>query len=184
MKNKIYLAFQKNGVEIDKDVYGYGFNVLINYSIFLIVTIPLSLYLNVLWEVFLFIICYIPLRRYVGGFHFNKTQICLTFSIILPILFSITANHFEITNVLTILCIYLLMIYITYKIGVVDHPNKVLSEKEKAIYKKKSLIIEFIYMMITILCFITHLKMITNIIFITSLFSVFGIAVTQLYSKK
>lgn len=183
MKNRIYNIFKKSGVEIDKDVYTYGFNILLNYSIFLIVTIPLSILLNVFWEVVIFIISYIPLRRYVGGFHFDKTYLCLFFSIFLPILFSVLSNYIKIPNILFLICTYFIVIWVTYRIGVIDHPNKRISVKEKITYKRKALNIEIIYLCLEIICYYNHLMKITNMVLITTLFSIFGILITQ-YKHK
>lgn len=45
------------------------------------VTILLGLLMGLLWESVLFVICFLPLRRYAGGFHAKTREGCLFFSV-------------------------------------------------------------------------------------------------------
>ena len=88
-------------------------------------------------ETIFFILFYIPIRRYIGGFHFSKKYLCTIFSILVSILIPILANNFTVSSIIPVYIIILITVVVTCLIGTVDHPNKRLSKSEKQIYKKK-----------------------------------------------
>ena len=147
IKNKIRSILKNNNVFIDNDIFDYGFTILVTYLMYLLFIIPIALILSELFEVLLFIILFIPLRRYIGGFHFNNQYYCFIVSITLALILP----YIVIRIVLPLSAIITIVIFtyiITYKIGVIDHYNKVLNEKEKHLYQKKSFYIITIYLII------------------------------------
>ena len=60
MKNKLYNYLKNNNVDIEKDVFDYGFALFYSYSIYILFIIPISIFNDSIIEVFLFILLYIP----------------------------------------------------------------------------------------------------------------------------
>lgn len=131
LQNNLWVLMQKNHISLDKDIYDYGFTTLYNYSIFMLIIIPISICFHVLFETIIFIITFLPIRRFLGGFHFNKNYLCLFFSVIIPITFGKIAQYYIIRNIFLIIAICTLIILITFKSEVKDHPNKRISVEEK-----------------------------------------------------
>ncbi len=123
-------------INIEYDIFHYGLTVFFNYLIFLLFVIPIALFLNILIETIFFILFYIPIRRYIGGFHFSKKFLCTIFSILVSILIPILAINFTVNNIILVYIIMLVTIVVTWLIGTIDHPNKRLSKREKQIFKK------------------------------------------------
>lgn len=172
MKNKIYQLFQDNNIEIERDVFDYGFYIFMNYFLFTIVMIPVSLYLNILPEMIVFLITFIPLRRYLGGFHFNKAYLCFVFSLLFPVVFSLLSKYNLFNNLfIVIITITLILIY-TYKNDVMDHPNKPISNSEKAIYKQKTLLLEAIYCLILFVMYYFSMYHLVNTVILSIIFSI------------
>lgn len=66
MKNAIYKSLNKAQVNIDKDVFEYGWYAFKQYFTFLIIMIPLSILTQSIDEFILFIISFIPFRKYLA----------------------------------------------------------------------------------------------------------------------
>ena len=62
--------------EEDKELYVYGFFVLLSKGIFFLVSAFFGWTLGVLWESMVFYIMYSMLRSYAGGFHASKESVC------------------------------------------------------------------------------------------------------------
>ena len=80
MKNKIYTYLISNNVQIDQDVFDYGFSYFKKYIFYVFITIPFIIYFKLYLNVILFLVLFIPLRKYLGGYHFNNDVICILFS--------------------------------------------------------------------------------------------------------
>ena len=65
----------------NKEEYAYALNVLFLKSIHLISMFILSLYLNMLFEYFLFIVTFSVFRSYSDGFHAKRASTCFMMSI-------------------------------------------------------------------------------------------------------
>lgn len=182
-KSKIYKSIKKYNIDIDDDVFSYGFDVFTNYFIYIIIIIPLACILNLFCEVFFFIIFFMILRKNIGGFHFNKLYYCTFFSIFFSLLIPFVSKKFIIKNIYMMLFIFILLMIITITIGTMDHTHKILSEIEKKQYSRNSLIILLIYMAICLLCFYLKLNILTNIIIATSIFNILGIILQYMIQR-
>lgn len=135
MNKFIYKVLIKNNIILDEDVFYYGWSILKQYFIFFLITIPISIYCGIIFETLSFLAIYIPLRRYIGGFHFNRKYVCTIVSSIVTIFASFVSGKLQ-CNYMLITLTNLLLITATYLIAPVDHVNKRLSSREKDIYKK------------------------------------------------
>ena len=180
MNKKMYELLLKNDVVIEEDLFNYGFYVLTTYMKYLMVLIPVSLTIKTFLETLIFIILFIPLRRYIGGLHMKNKESCFFASVIFGILIPYLSTYTYNFPIISTFVIFLICILMTKKYGVIDHPNKKISIKEKNIYLNKSLQIEFIYFLFCISSFFFSIFFINNIISYIFLFFIFGMLIKKL----
>ena len=148
-EKSIYNFIIKNNISIAEDVFIYGIRLCKRYLLFIVLIIPISIFLNIYQYVAFFIISYFPLKKYIGGFHFKNFYICTFFSILLSVLLPLIAMHVgKISFIYQISC-FIFSIIVTISIAPVDHENKSLTLNEKKIYKRKSIIVEIVYLFIS-----------------------------------
>ncbi|MEG0661490.1 MAG: accessory gene regulator B family protein [Anaerorhabdus sp.] len=179
IENRVYNLLLLYGANIEKDVFSYGFITFLNYFVYLISIIPIAIAFNLIDKVIFFLIVFIPLRRYIGGFHFNSKLLCLIFSIIFTLSIPLLAIPLGKINIIIRACSLILGMIITCWIKAVDHPNKRISKKEKQLFTKRAILIELLYSMI-ILCFYnTSVYIYLNITYLTLLFCILGITIAR-----
>lgn len=170
----IYKLLDKYNKNIDYDLYKYGITILFDYLIYLSITFIFSLFFNTTNIAFLFILFYSILRKYYGGFHFNSKRLCIISSISLTVLISFFSKSISIHNILFFIT-YLLQLLFTIFFIPIDHKNKRLNDVEKKYYKKKSIIIEIIFIFIYLFCKIFDFSLICNILFFIGIVNIFNI---------
>lgn len=174
-----YCSKYKN--DIDKDLFNYGYKIFITYIKYLTIIIPISFLLETLPQQVLFLLFFIPLRRNIGGIHMANSKSCFFNSVVLAIIFPLIAVKIQETNMLFVIFIFMVTYVMTYKLGVIDHPNKRLSEKDKKYYLKKSLQLEVFYFMIAVLFYFTPWISIINLIVLIYLFFDCGMIFKKLF---
>ena len=138
MKEWLYSEFQKNNIDIEQDVFNYGISVLKEQFICIFISLIISYVLKTVREFFVFLLLFIPIRVNLGGYH-CKTEInCYICSVSSCILFP-TLIKFVRINYLFEFIFAQIYIYFIFKWGIIDHPNKRLSIKEKQYHLKKLL---------------------------------------------
>lgn len=155
MKNKIYRYLLDNKIIIAKDVYEYGYSYLKQYLIYLIIVIPFTLYFNTLFATICFLCLYFPFRSSIGGYHFKNNIICLLFSTLITIICPLLSKVIIITFPYYLISSMLVFI-ITSVFVPVDHINKRLKVTEKTFYKRRAIIIELIYLILSFILYKYH----------------------------
>ena len=164
MNKKIYNILKKNDIKIDEDLFYYGWANFTHYFVYLIFTFILAFYCNCFKQTIIFLLLYIPLRRYIGGFHFSSNIICIFFSTLISIIPPLLSKQLFVSFRLVILTSLILLIE-TFLIAPVDHKNKRLTNNQINLYKKKSIIIEFLYIGFIIKSYKYSIHILINIIF-------------------
>ena len=164
MNKKIYNILKKNDIKIDEDLFYYGWANFTHYFVYLIFTFILAFYCNCFKQTIIFLLLYIPLRRYIGGFHFSSNIICIFFSTLISIIPPLLSKQLFVSFRLVILTSLILLIE-TFLIAPVDHKNKRLTNNQINLYKKKSIIIEFLYIGFIIISYKYSIHILINIIF-------------------
>lgn len=180
IKEKIRVLLVNSEVNLDEDVLDYGLNVFITYLKYLTLIIPFSILLGEFFEVLIFIILFIPLRRYIGGFHFNNLTYCFIGSVALAILLPYIAINISIPFTL-VLIIVIATILLTVYIGAVDHYNKPLTTAEKSKHTKIALFIELILIAILAIAYLFDFKYLCNIITLIFFFCIVSINISKLH---
>lgn len=138
--------------DADKELYAYGFNMLLTVSLNIISTIIIGLLFGMVFESIAFLVAYIPLRSYAGGYHARTPLRCYIISLLLIVLILLTLNLigesvlalFILSGIGTIICVTM---------SPVEDVNKPLDEAEIKVYRKKAMIIlaaEIIILIISI----------------------------------
>lgn len=138
--------------DADKELYAYGFNMLLTVSLNIISTIIIGLLFGMVFESIAFLVAYIPLRSYAGGYHARTPMRCYIISLLLIVLILLTLKLigesvlalFILSGIGTIICVTM---------SPVEDVNKPLDEAEIKVYRKKAMIIlaaEIIILIISI----------------------------------
>lgn len=126
----------------EKEVYEYGFELLISSLIGFIIVFVSGLIFGLLSESMLFYIIFVSVRPFCGGYHADTHMKCkMTFIVVyaLVMLFSqVFANNYRMIYHVLLLAVYWLSI-ILY--APVEHKNKPLDSEEKARNRKLSIIL-------------------------------------------
>lgn len=179
MIENIVNYFIINGIieEKEKEIYAYGLHQGLLIILNVATTIIIGILFNMLWESMIFMISYIPLRTYAGGYHARTQCKCYLFSIAIII-----------TSLLLIIIIpttgfFILSLIITsgitiYVLAPVEDNNKPLDTIEKKSYKKLTkniLIIEILAILVLYILKFKNMSLVICIaIFILSCMLVIG----------
>lgn len=151
-KLSMFLVNNKNIDSDDAELYEYATKVLFQGIINTIVTIAIGLILGMLKECLCFIVAFMILRKFTGGLHAKKYIYCLISSIILMILSLLIIKYLEKNSYymlfLSVLIVSTVLIWI---FAPIDNKRKMLSIKEKKIYKYFSVILSLIFLLIVLI---------------------------------
>lgn len=125
----------------DEEVYAYGTELLYSAALNILLAIIISLITNTVYPTFLFMLSFVIIRQYIGGYH-AKTHIgCMSILGTVLVLFSRlvyfipSESEMVISTVLTAVSAVLVIVF-----APVEHPNKPLSEHEKNSLRKRGII--------------------------------------------
>ena len=177
LKLKIYSKIQESNIAIDKDLFDYGYEILNQYILFIVVSIIIALFLGTIRELLIFYFVFIPLRKNLGGFHFKSEKKCYFFSVLISLAMSYLAKIIN-TNIEFLISSGFILIIETVLFGCLDNSNKLLFKQEKMIFKKKGLLLELIFVFIGVICFFCDYIVITNTICFVFSFFCIGYAIS------
>lgn len=147
----------------DTELFHYGLRSLIKYIIFLIILIPICIYLNNLKESFIFLLLFILIRIHVGGYHLNNAYTCLIVSVSLICLIPYFLIRYPLTSfinfILFIIGACFLIIY-----APVAHDKKKITLSERKYFKRKIKVLLMLYLLLLILFELINDTNITTII--------------------
>ena len=137
-------SLRKKGIVRDEfvDVYQYGFELLLSFLISTGLVILAGIILNRFIETLVFLLVFISLRSFTGGFHAMKYWICTvsTFGVYSLVMI---VSSFVSVNFLVFIILLLIGSIILYIKAPVENPNKELTKKQKSKYKWISLVLFF-----------------------------------------
>ncbi|MGO5066800.1 accessory regulator AgrB [Clostridium sporogenes] len=121
----------------DKDLYTYGFHqgFLIIFNI--LTAIAIGLLFKMVWESLVFLMAYIPLRSYAGGYHARTPLRCYMFSLII-IIMVLLGIRFIYWNSIICIIVTFCAASIIFALQPVEDENKPLDKKERVVYKKRT----------------------------------------------
>ena len=122
----------------DKEIYSYGFRQMLVIILNLFTVLVLGIIFNQLIESILFMITYIPIRVYAGGYHARTHIRCYIFSFIMLLVVLYILKIQLISALLTVLILTLISSFTIILLAPIEDENKPLDELETKIYSKRA----------------------------------------------
>lgn len=153
----------------DRDIYIYGFEIILSTLIVTGTLLTLGIILNKILLTLVFMFIFIILRIYTGGYHSEKFKSCFVISIAIY-LSELLLNDLVADNLKLKVGIILILIAssIIYRLSPVEHKNNPLSFEDKKKYKKISRVITLLILVLTLIGFYIN-DVLINFCFISSL---------------
>lgn len=126
----------------DKELYLYGFFILLSQILYFIIVITIGILFNVIFESIIFYITFQFIRRYAGGYHAKtetRCDILSTLSILCCIVLIKLSKMYDIRIIL--LSVSLVFAVLIFILCPLDTPEKPLNDKEYKYFRKISWII-------------------------------------------
>ena len=132
--------FRKNILTCEQSsLYQYAYEVMLNQAINMFLALLIAIALNAQIAVLVFLVSYIPLRSYCGGYHARTNGGCTIVSTILILLVCIIEKMLYWDSVIIIIpiCLIISGVFI-FMFAPVPDKNKPLDGKETIIYRRRS----------------------------------------------
>lgn len=148
-----------------QELYHYGYKLLALQASNLVVAIAIGLAFSCLMEMALFLIAYIPLRSYAGGYHADGPVKCSIISAALELAVAVilqvpvSAGLLDVLLLVTALCE--IIIYVTVPVAA---KNKPLTDSQVVSFRKKARIILGVELAIMIVMYLAGLQRILPVI--------------------
>lgn len=148
----------------DKEIYDYGFEMLFSTILGYIIVLLTAYIMNSILEGLIFLVSFIFLRNFSGGYHANTHVKCNLF-LFLSALFVLFMSKVSIPYIYLIL-IYILLLAMIFEYAPIENENKPLTGEEKMKYKKVAICTTLV---IGIMSFILygHYIVITRVLILT-----------------
>lgn len=128
------------------DYYRYGFEITISSLLNIVIILIIGALMHHFLESVAFLLCFIPVRQFTGGYHADTYLKCnASFAILFSLLiliFSLTVNYITDYAVLAMI-IFSLTVFISE--CPVEHPNKKLNNDQKKRSKKIAVLLGTIF---------------------------------------
>lgn len=145
-RNIVSWQIQRNILDNgQRALYQYGYEVLLNQIVNILVAIVIAILMRTPITVFLFLASYIPLRSFCGGYHARTNGGCTLVSTLLTIVVCIIAKAVEGSWILSVLPVgFIISGLLILWLAPVADKNKPLDEKETVRYRRRSRYIWFV----------------------------------------
>ena len=169
----------------DKDIYEYGLRHIASMFLNISTTLIIGFIFGMIWQSILFMVAYIPLRSYAGGYHARTPLKCYIFSVILTVCVLLSIKYMPYNDILFLVITFIsgAIIFIFAPMG---DENKPLDEIETKVFRKRTRIILFVEIGLICLLMILNLNFIAvclNIaVFYASIMIFISILIKKLYS--
>ncbi len=171
---------KKNIIDANrKEIYQYGYEVLISGLTGFAIVMILGIIMKSFVESVLFLGVFVPIRQLTGGYHADSYLKCnIVFTVVFLIVLLVTEVMLS-----TILFIYMFIltgvfILAVYEFAPMENPNKPLDEKQKLINRKTALTVSVIISVTSIIVYFMNKKVAVLIAM-----TLFGIAFLMFLEK-
>lgn len=125
--------------EADRELYIYGFFVLLSHGLFFLLSALFGVLQGTLWESIVFYIMFSTLRCYAGGFHASKEIGCTCYTTASLFLSSASIHILQSADCIVIpVCVLALCSVVVYLLSPIASEDKPLSFNEHDDYRRKS----------------------------------------------
>lgn len=176
LANRLADYLISRGAEADnKDIYAYAIEYILSNVLCYGVLLVLAAFLNIVPQMLLLFLFWIPLRSYWGGIHAPSQGLCLFLSAIFGVGSVLLAVYF-VPDLITILVCLGVCILLTYLFAPVVHPNHPVSEMRLIHVRKIVRLIIIIECAAVIVLYLLNLAWISSIgLYSTSFAILFGL---------
>lgn len=137
--------------EAEDEIYRYGYILLFEVALNLVIALVIGIVFSKIKDVFFFLLMYIPLRSYCGGWHADKIWKCTIISnVILILQVCVVDNISVIFSIKYMWIIFLINMFIVFLWSPLETKMKRITQEEKIILKRKIKIILIIHIFIMI----------------------------------
>lgn len=148
-----------------KDIYVYGFQLLISFLFSTSLVLLIGAVFGKIGETLAFLIVYILLRSFSGGYHANSYAVCTIVTISVYLIIILMSSLINV-NLIAYLSLLLCGIILLAFMAPVRHPNKKISSKDAIKYKIISLCLYSIFAGVGIYMLSVNIKL-GNAVFYT-----------------
>lgn len=140
----------------DREIYEYSFEVIISDIMYLFIAITTALITNTMIEEFIFLIGFLSIRKYAGGFHANTYTMCHFLSWInqLAMIFLLNATPSEIVSYF-IVGLSGISIVVVYIFAPIQNENREFSSEERNRFKINSRVSVIIVILLAYILYFT-----------------------------
>ncbi len=137
--DKVGNRFVRDGIitEEDKELYTFGMQQGMIILLNIISTIIIGIIFNMVWQSVVFLLAYMPLRSYAGGYHARTQFRCYLISLFITVVALIGMTGLQWTS-LTALFSVIISAGIIFALTPVEDANKPLDASEQELYKRKT----------------------------------------------
>lgn len=190
-KASIYIADileqQNKFMAEDKELYRYGIQQGLNLALNILTTMIIGCLCGMFYSSVLFLLSYMPLRSFCGGYHAKTHFRCYIYSVVMITCILLVAKYLTFSAL-----VYEILILVGFTVilllAPVEDQNKTLDSDEKRMFRKKACIIAILEVSIYHICLIVNLvntyKILTISIFSLSILMIIGRIKNLIRSKK
>lgn len=159
LSERIADGFEKQRVisSEDKELYRYGVQQGLNLLLNLLTTFVIGILCGMLMASLLFIVVYMPLRSFAGGYHAKTHLRCYLYSILM-ITAVLLVIRFLPLGMLICSCLMLVGGIIIVLLAPVEDSNKPLDEAEQCVYRKRTQLILSVETVLFLAFIFLHVK--------------------------
>lgn len=180
-KTSVYIADiieqQNKFAPEDKEVYRYGIQQGLNLALNILTTIVIGALCGMVYPSILFLVCYMPLRSFCGGYHAKTHLRCYIYSVIM-ITSILLVTKYAAFNIVLYEILVLISLIIILILAPVEDENKKLDSVEKRVFRKRAYIIAFLevllYHIILFTSFTNSCKILSTALFSLSILMIIG----------
>jgi len=159
------LILRESIKEDEKELYAYGLELAVGIIINILTTIFIGMIFGMILESMIFLLIYIPIRSYAGGYHATSNLKCYFLSCLLIIFVLLVISYIPdksyINIVIGVICVATPSILI---LAPIEDYNKPIDEEERQVFKHKIRLILSFYIVVAIICIGLKIKEIAVII--------------------
>lgn len=153
----------------DKEIYQYGFKQLLAFLANIISTLLIAVLFGKIAECLFFFLTYIILRSFAGGVHAKTMFRCYVFSNLLTVVALLVISNVRLGGPECVIILGISSVII-YKLAPVETATKPLDLLERRVYRRNTLTVLGIDIIIIWLCGLFRLKIIMECMLIALLF--------------
>lgn len=180
-KTSVYIADileqQNKFAPEDKEVYRYGIQQGLNLTLNILTTIIIGVLCGMVYPSLLFLVCYMPLRSFCGGYHAKTHLRCYIYSVIMITSILLVAKYTTF-NIVLYEILVLISLIIILLLAPVEDENKKLDNVEKSIFRKRAYIIAFLEVLLYHIFLSIHLtnccKIISPVLYSLTILMIIG----------